>query len=229
MSPTHPRKQRVLANRQQNDCAELVASLTTSRIKFLPACEDAYDPTRLRDNIHHGLDSRWSLDHPPAASASAPAAAMVMVVVVVVMVVGWSTLFWRDAAIRTSGYLKHGETTATGPMSDERTCNTWFVPVLLRVMRCWERNGRRSLHGRRRRIIRRLSRRLLLGLLWRLLGQCGEDDARVGCISVLCLPLCTADRAADPFGRWRRRSVGGAGSGGSGVFIESNLDRKSVV
>ena len=207
MSPTHPRKQRILANRQQNDCAGLVASLSTSRIKFLPACEDAYNPTRLRDNIHHSLDSRGSLHHPSPASPSAPAAAMVIVVVVVVMAVGWSTIFWRHAAIRASGYLKHGETGTTGPLSDERTCHTWFVPVLLRVVRCWERNGRRSLRRSRGRIIRRYIRRLLslrlLGLLWRMLGQGGEDDAWVGCISVLCLPLCTADRAADPFRRWR--------------------------
>jgi len=154
-----------------------------------------------------------------------------VVVVVVVMVVGWSTIFWRHTAIRASGHLKHGEMGATGPMSDEGTCHTWFVPVLLRVVRCWERNGRRCLRRSRSRsrFIRRHSRRLmslrLLRLLWRLLSQGGEDDAWVGCINVLCLPLCTADRAADPLGRWGwrcRGSVEGAGSGDSGVFIKSD-------
>lgn len=188
----------VLANRQQNDCA---ISSPTSRIEFLSTGENAYNPTRLRDNVHHGLDGRGSLHHPSPASASA--AAMVVVVVVVVMILGWSTIFRRHATIRARGYLEHGDMGATGPMRDERTCHTWFVPVLLRRVRCRERNGRRRLCRCRRRFIRRHRRLLslrLLGLLWRLLSQGGEDDAWVGCINVFCLPPRTADRAADPFG-----------------------------
>lgn len=127
----NPRKQMVLANRQQNDCA---ISLPTSRIKFLSTGENAYNPTWLRDNVHHGLDSRRSLHH--RSPSSSPAAAMVVVVVVVVMVLGWSTIFWRHATIRARGYFEHGDMGATGPMRDERTCHTWFMPVLLRKVRC---------------------------------------------------------------------------------------------
>jgi len=96
----NPRKQMVLANRQQNGCA---GSSPSSWIKFLPACENAYDSTRLCDDVHHGLDSRRSLHHPSAASAAA--AAMVVIVMVVVMVLGWPTVFWRHAAIRARGDL----------------------------------------------------------------------------------------------------------------------------
>jgi hypothetical protein len=90
----NPRKQMVLANRQQNDCA---ISLPISRIKFLSTGENAYNPTRLRNNVHHGFDSRRSFHHP--SPPSSPTAAMAVVVVMVVMVLGWSTIFWRHATI----------------------------------------------------------------------------------------------------------------------------------
>ena len=70
-----------------------------SRIELLPAREHTHDPTGLRDDVHHRLDSRRALDHPatvafsgmmiPAAAMMIPAAAMMVIVVV------WGpTIFW---------------------------------------------------------------------------------------------------------------------------------------
>jgi hypothetical protein len=97
------------------------------------------------------------------------------------------------------------------------------MSVWLRVVRNRERNGRRCCWSRLLLSVRR--RRGLLLLLVR--GKRSEDDARVGCVCVFRLPLRTADRAADPFGRrgcrGRHRGYVGCSWGSAGVLFKDDL------
>jgi hypothetical protein len=172
-------------------------------IEFLPAREHAHDPTRLRNYVHHSLDCGRALDHPPAATTPA-----VVMMITMMVVVGRSTIFRRGAVVRggcSSGgwrHLKEGKVRAASPVCDEVACHARLVPVLLCVVRSRERNRGRG--------------RWLGLLLWRitcgrrchrgrlLRGERSQDYARMCRVGVFGLPLCTANRAANPFGRWRR-------------------------
>jgi hypothetical protein len=69
-----------------------------SRIELLPAREHAHDPTGLRDDVHHCLDSRRALDHTTTVAFSGVMITAAAMVVIVVM--WWPTIFWRHAAVR---------------------------------------------------------------------------------------------------------------------------------
>lgn len=69
--------------REQTLHAGSLLRFASSRIEFLPAGKNAYDPTRLCNNVHHSLDSRRSLHHTSSTSATAPAATMMVVMIIV--------------------------------------------------------------------------------------------------------------------------------------------------
>ena len=109
-----------------------------SRVELLPAREYAHDSTRLRDDVHHRLDSRRALDHPATVAFSG------MMIPAAAMVVRGPTIFWRHTTVRARwGHLEHGEARAARPVCDEGAARAWLMPVLLCVMRSGERNRRR--------------------------------------------------------------------------------------
>jgi hypothetical protein len=70
---------------------------------------------------------------------------MVIPAATMVVVVGGPTLFRGHAAVRTSRrrHIENGDAGAACPVCDEGARRTRFVPMLLRVVRSGERNGRR--------------------------------------------------------------------------------------